>query len=721
MRKVTLVLFIGAICGGGITYALLDAVSEDAADGTPNSFLDGIAGFTANRGVAPDARQATVSMRLAAYRSAAAHDEASSLEAALMRAAAESAPARDLEIDALLARLGELDPARAARVARTLELDTRFVAEAWLTWAERDREAALAALRMLEEPGTRRAVAVVLLDVFGDSLPAIERVAAALPDADRGSFEVDALAYKAERDPYGAFRDALAVGDAGVQHRAVQAVAAVWARVDPEEAFAQSELAPVAMQQALKQSISMEWARLDPGGFTRVLSSGVDVNDIAGGIQLVLASDPEGVLRATESMDSPLALSLRAAAVGALAQVDLNAAKTRVEAMPPGQDRERALQQVASAYARQDPEAALAWAEELSASPANIQRSIMVGIAASGDIERALAMIDTGAVGIESDLMMSLVASQAAQDPREARDLADKLAAKTDAQSKNMLSRVVSAWAQRDPDTALDWVLANGTAADAAVLGNMARTLASRDAVSAAATTSRLPPALRAAWIAQIAGPYARNDAQGALRWLEQYRGQEGYDVGLRQIVGQAAQTDPRAAASMLERASPEVQLGAAQAVAMSWARNEPEAATRWAMSLSDARARASAIGAAAAAWSATDVTAAENWALTLAAGSARDEALTALLPRRAFQGEDIDGRVLASFSTAEARQSAVARVIPMLATRNPPEARRLLDAYVLDPIQRRELEEQIAQAGAPNAPSSAVVDASGNVIFLSR
>jgi hypothetical protein len=157
MRKATLVLLVGAVCGGAATYALLGSGS-DGTSASGKSFLGNLTGLATSRGGAREARPASVATRLASYRSAAAHDEPSALEAALERAAtSDPTPARDLEIDALLARLGELDAARAARVAQRLDLDARFVADAWLTWAEQDGEAALAGLETLRAAGTRRA------------------------------------------------------------------------------------------------------------------------------------------------------------------------------------------------------------------------------------------------------------------------------------------------------------------------------------------------------------------------------------------------------------------------------------------------------------------------------------------------------------------------------------------------------------------------------------
>src|SRR5690606_20191833 len=108
------------------------------------------------------------------------------------------------------------------------------------------------------------------------------------------------------------FRDALALRDIGTRQRAAQEVAIVWAQTDPEGALAEAALAPDDVRPALQQSVSAEWARLDPSGFIRAMPS-LDMNTTTGGIQLALATDPEGVIRAMEGVQGPMAQSLRAA------------------------------------------------------------------------------------------------------------------------------------------------------------------------------------------------------------------------------------------------------------------------------------------------------------------------------------------------------------------------------------------------------------------------
>src|SRR5690606_27894662 len=84
------------------------------------------------RGVVPDDRGGYASHRLAAYASAAALDGADEVEGRIENLAVElDSLRRDLELEALLARLAELDPPRAMRLTQSLFLDDRFVVAAF--------------------------------------------------------------------------------------------------------------------------------------------------------------------------------------------------------------------------------------------------------------------------------------------------------------------------------------------------------------------------------------------------------------------------------------------------------------------------------------------------------------------------------------------------------------------------------------------------------------
>ena len=68
-----------------------------------------------------------------------------------MRAAPPS-PARDFELGALLGRYAELDPARAVAVGRASRVPAATLAPAYAAWAARAPEAALEALRQIDDP-----------------------------------------------------------------------------------------------------------------------------------------------------------------------------------------------------------------------------------------------------------------------------------------------------------------------------------------------------------------------------------------------------------------------------------------------------------------------------------------------------------------------------------------------------------------------------------------
>jgi hypothetical protein len=718
MRSGIITLFLGGICGGALTFGWLAFDRDDAFARDGSASLESFTGLGTKQATRTKLlRSASVADRLEAYRATAEYRDFGELEAALQRAAAASpSPLRDAQIEAIVARLGELDVARAAALTRTLKLDTRFVAAAWRTWAEQEGEAALAALDTLEYPDARRIVAITLLDVFGSSLRGIERVAAALPPADRGAFQIEALARQAERDFYVAFSDALAIDDLGVRRRAVLEVVAVAARTDPQAALAQSELLSSELQAAARTSITAEWARLDAGGFLRSLSSSKDLEHLGGGIQMLLASDPGGLLQAVNGLTGPLVTQLNSFALAALAQIDARAAMAHAEATPPGQERERALQSVTAAYAQENPEAALAWAQSLSASPA-VLRSVVMAIAAAGDVDRALSLVASGAAGSEGETVLRFVANRVAENPAIARELADKLVTQTDTQSLSLLERIVASWVRRNPDSALDWMLRNGRAVDAALVGNTARTYAIRDVAAAAEYTERLPAAVRSVWMTQVAAEFGRSDPTAAFRWLERYQGHDGHDAAVRQVLTEAAQTDPRAASSLFERAAVDVQLAAAQTVASIWTREEPEVAAQWAASLSDPRARSSAVAATAAAWAPRDAQAAERWALSLPSGALRDEALVAILPHSARSNVVLDDRLLTSLSVVERRNDILARIIPsMVARDNGDEARRLSNAYVTDPRLRQWLEQLIDGGSAETLPAFTEPGQSSNI-----
>lgn len=685
---------------GGALGAMLVLDDDAGTAGTaPSSLVEGVASLARDRsGAGRAGDQPDIAERLDAYREAQELTDAAALSRDLERLAARSwSPSRDLEIDALLGRLSEMAPDYSAELAVALGLDAHFVAQAWLSWAQADPDAAIAGLAGIPGAAARREVALALTDIIGDDARSLARIGAGLPSPERDALQVEWLARLAGDDPFAAFREATLIAAPALQRSALDRIAVVWAGQDPYAALAQADSLPQNLATRFRSQLFGEWARLDADGYVAYLESTPNLpQEATSGISYMLLANPELLERAAANFPPELSRSIRLSVYTATARSDPERAKAEAAALPPGQDRDMALQIVAAALAETDPEAALDWARNLDPPSPNALRSITLSISRQ-DPSRLLAMLDDPASGIDSQLVLSAATSVTTVDPGKVSELADGLLARSDAMSAQALQRLVGNWMQRDPETALDWVLAHGTDVAPDVLAAAASTLAARDPRSAAAYLDRIPAAQRGAWVTQVAGQYGRSDPHGAMAWLSQFQGQEMYDVALRQLISNAAQTDGRTAAQLLSQAGGAVQFGAAQAVASRFAMQDPREAARWAQTLGDPRARSTAQAAIAGAWYASDPAEARRYTLDMPAGAERDAVLGNLLLRSASAG-NFDRALVDGFSSDQMRQQAIGVGITMLARNDLARARALLESEISDPAERERIEAQIAQ-----------------------
>lgn len=695
MLKSFALLVLGAVVGGALVFSAFEAAHEVEVPGADSSsLLEGIAGVV-NLGGASQPAAVSVSETLEAYRAAASETDIASLGATLEQISAEPwSPARDVEIDALLVRLADLDPAFAAASARTLDLDTYLVADAYVYWARTDPSAAIGALAALGSRTERLEVALALLDVVGEDASGIERVALGLSESEAALLRVESIVSRADYEPFAAFRDALALRDADLQGRALSEIGAVWAAQDPRGAIAQAEQLPQALQTTFRSGAFTEWARIDGADFLDWIASASALpREAMIGVDLLAGSHLEQLIDIADAMSGDQGRSIRAAAYSALAEADPAMAMARAAARPPGQERDLLLMTVGSTVARGDPEAAFEWAREITPPSRNLMNQITISLVQS-DPARAIELMDNPPNGVDPQLLASVLGTSIGRDPEAAELLANSLAASDSIQAANALARVVGSWIRQDPERAFEWVLANDATLDAAVIGPAAQAMARADPVAAAGYTHRIPEQYRSAWITQIAGPYGLRDPSGALAWVAQFQGQDFYDGALGQVISASAQADPRSAARMLAQSSGDVQLGAATQVAQALARQDPREAARWAATLREPRARRSAISATVLAWAAGDLGGARGFALGLERGETRDQALSALILSMGQTGR-FDRDLLGSFSSDSAGQAALAGAIPMIARTDRAEAEDLL-RLVTSANTRRQIEERI-------------------------
>ncbi len=630
--------------------------------------------------------------RFAAYRAAARIADGDTL-ASLLANAAASAPSlrRDIELDALLMRLAELDPEGAVRIALELTLDEAFVAEAYRAWARQDLQAALRGLALPVDRQIRLAAAVVLFEMVDDDRSGFERVAAELPDdqAERAMLEVEWLAWLADRNPYAALREALLLPDVHVQSRAMPRIAASWVQADPHDALTQAQHLPDDLRIAYLASVASQWSLLDPVAYLDHLRTGGATGEMLFGIPFAVAADPDAALAMAEGISGPVAMQLRSAVFQVLAERgDPLAVVARIDAMGPSPARNDLLQVVAQTYARRDPDAALAWA----ATRATAVRMAVIAQVAESDPDRLPGLIDT-MLRSDTNSQASLVPllTRMGRDPAHAPLVADQLLARNDRQSVSALRTVVTGWVQQDPGRAMDWVAGNATDLQPALVDQLARSFAETDVAAAATYLDVIPMELRPSWLAGVAGAYARHDPEGAFSWLDRLRGQEGYDQALQQVIAESARTNPVGAAAIAGRTGASLQPATASTIAGNWTREDPEAAARWALGVDDAGARQSAVGAVAMNWARRDLAAAVDWAVALPDDGLRERALSTLL-----------------FNSATSGNEVLAQAFVRIADWSPDEARMLLDRHVNDARVRRQIEAEISGSESGVQPGTA-------------
>ena len=695
MPRSIMLLVLGALVGGALVLAGLKSMDEAVEPGTDSSsLLEDISGLVGGDGD-PTVQVLTVSETLAAYRDAASVPDRASLRDALERISDEPwSPGRDVEIDAILLRLADLDPGYAAELTVALDLDSYFVADAYMNWASIDPAAAIGALEAIGNRDGRLDVALALLDVLGDDASGLERVAEGLSEHEASLLVVEAIVARAEYEPYTAFRDAMALLEADRRARALSGVGAVWAAQDPRGAIAQSDQLPAELRGSFRSGVFSEWARLDGSDFAAwILSASPLPAEAVVGIDFLDAAYLEQLIGVAESLPGESGRVMRMAAFSALAERDAAAAMARAAATPDGSDRDMILVTVASTVARDDPEGAFEWARGITPPSRNLMSQVTIAMV-QADPASAVRFLERPPEGVDPQLVAMVLGSSIGRDPEAAEVMAEALAASDSIQAANALARVVGSWMQQDPERAFEWVLANDGALDAAIIVPAAEAMARADPVAAAAYINRIPDEYRSAWITRVAGPYGLRDPSAALAWVSQFQGQDFYDGALQQVIGASAASDARAAARMLAQSSAEVQLGAASQVAEALARQDPREAARWATTLTEPRASRSAIAVSVRAWAAADAGAARSFTLGLDRGETRDQALSALLLSMSQAGS-FDRDLLDSYSSDSVAQEVLAGVIPIIAQTDPTEAEDLL-SLVTSGNTRRSIEGRI-------------------------
>jgi hypothetical protein len=748
MVRSVLLLLIGAIAGGTGIYlgyqpggavesrTSSDTVAASATAATSATAetapVTGVARSTEDptRSAGAASREGITAVRVAAYEQAARATDPLDLESMIdFAAAAPPSRSRDLELKALLGRLAEIDPGRAVDFAQAAYLDTGLLTQAFEALARSDGDAAIVELASVTPPAKQRRIALAVLAVIGNNEQGIERVAAALPVEDEVSFEIDALLARAELNPVAALNDLIALNQSTLQTLALPRLAEIAARKDPQAALAMAETVEDSnLRRDFQIQLLRAWAETDPDSvFAFLETAPPDLLAVSSSVFVAVAkSDPDRLLAMIDRFPPAARNNAKNAAMEAVAERDPVAAIAMLDSMPAGQERETMLQVIARAYGRENPDLALAWVRSLTPPSDNAMQAVLQGMIQT-DVDRAidvlLAELDRQDIGVlaspaslTASLSFSMMLSMVNSNIADVGRVADRLLDSDNPRVSSMMSTVVSMWASRDSDAALNWTLANAERLDAQALSNVAARMASENLELAMSTLDRLPPLQRAGWINGLASQMVEQDVDRAIGFIERYRGQPGYQEAFGTVVGGVARLDPVRAAGMLRSAAESREnMSAVFTIAREWANRDPAAAARWAVNeLGDPQMQTSAINNVASTWAQRDGAAAERWIFSLASGSARDAAVDGYLSAAAQVGQ-FEPRLLEAYSSEQAAQQGASRVVLQMGRTDPEAARRLADTYITDPAIRARTEEGLARS---NASSGGIIFSNGAVFF---
>ena len=533
----------------------------------------------------------------------------------------------ELELRALLEDLVVIAPDRALGLVSTRDVSPELVESVFRTWAEQATSPALGALIGLEPAATRLAAALGIVEALGGDAWAIERVGAALATEEREDLKVEALARLAVRDFEAAMQSAAALTVVETRDRALQRIAELTFGGDLAIALAAAEGLDQRSRNQYLRRVFETWGAVDAAGELAWLARNLAaLSDYPLDWRPLAAFDPQAVLQLADRLDPDAALNdfqqARSTALRELTSRNPVAGIAYLEAMPSGRQKDMLFQTVAVEYARDDPDAAWAWAKQLEPPSQSALNMIVVNHAAE-KLDRMLDFLLEDAIenrGMSTfpSLMTSVLDSAAM------RRTVDRFAAEDGERADLLLTGALTAWARAEPEVVLDWQIEHAAELDANTMFRGFDVAIDRDPGFAVRTFERLPADLRLPWFTKIGAQLTESSPAEAQALLSRLEGQPGYETALAAMIRGTAASDPRAAARMLEQISPAAQREHVANISANLARVNGAEAAAWAENLADPTNRSSAVGSVALFWAQTEPVLVRAWVQTMPAGPAR-------------------------------------------------------------------------------------------------
>lgn len=387
--------------------------------------------------------------------------------------------------------------------------------------------------------------------------------------------------------------------------------------------------------------------------------------------------DPAAALAQLETIPEDLRQSYHAAVLSEWARIDPDRVFAYVRSNKNALDLPR-LAAVLSSLAPADPRAVLELAEEMPSDVRRLAQQTALRVIADRDPYAAIALIDAMPSNRDREQMLSSVGQAFAQrDPDGALEWAKSLRPP----STNAIMSVVNGIASTDPGRAVDLMLDDDLMSTSSSLGLMLAmsTLTrvqdtSRIAAIADRLVERNDPSTVDAMGMLISG-WTERDPEAAVEWLIGNAERAGRPAVAR-VASQLATEDPIAAAAMMTRLPPELHGDWLQSVAAGYAQYDAEAAASWIMQYQGRPGFTGGLAAIAPALAQTDPRAAARM-LEAVEGPVASLAASQVASVWAARDPAAAANWAVQLSDTATRSSAMGSVVSNWANRDPDGARR--------------------------------------------
>jgi len=550
---------------------------------------------------------------------------------------------------------------------------------------------------------------------LGLTAEAIEQVASSLSRSRAQGLRQLAIERLAGEDVSAAIDYALSFDPRAARTAAVQRIAAVAARSDPEAALSLASLLPNGAERAAFVAQILEvWAANDPAAvFDFLEATGVSALTVSADTFAALALvEPERLWSILDRLPAGIRTQYEPAVIDALLVSDPGGLYAYLDTLPLDTDRDRLLRTVAGRHSQRDPKEGLSYILTLDWLPIGVTENMLAAIAADDlpyALDRAIETLVSGTdreqdSSIRSARLPMLIAAAARSGASDIPAAVDIIANHPDQRVRRQLdfdneAGLLGWWADVDPEGALNWTIRNSSKVSPGFLEHLGQlsAAASGNASDAQQVLNALPEDLRGFWMAGVAEGLAASSLDAAVEWLEPVRGAPVYTTVIDHVLRSAASTQPTTVAQLIDSLPDAPRSGLVLTVAKQWGSQEPVVAADW-LSTSrniDDELRALAVRQIVLDWAGRDLRDAETWAQGLPNGPFRDSALGAILPEAA-ESRVLDSELLDAFSSATVRMQGLVDAMDALRRTDPDLGRSLIDRFISDPELRERAEQRL-------------------------